>query len=324
MQEVPMNDPFSDHFLWDIDPTIIQLGSHGIRYYGVIFAIGILLGYHIWRRQMARGGHDQEIADRFLVWGVFAVLIGSRLGHCFFYEWEYYLKHPLRILYVWKGGLASHGATIGLIVTVAWFAKRYRYNVVELMDRMAMPATMGAIFVRLGNFMNGEIVGKEFSGAWAVRFQRYVEINQFTYEASHGHLPWVAFALPRHPSPLYEAGGAFVVFLILYFLDRRLRENRPRGLMAGIFLAGYFTFRFLVEFVKEFQSLGRIVRDNELHVLHVEPTSGLTMGQYLSVPFVILGVGMMIWAMKTRRPAAILSPSEEAPKPAKKKKPRRQ
>ncbi|MFH1530509.1 MAG: prolipoprotein diacylglyceryl transferase [Pseudomonadota bacterium] len=306
-----MNDPYSGYFLWNLEPTILELGSHGIRYYGVIFAIGILLGYEIWRRQMRRGGHSPEIADRFLVWGVFAVLIGSRLGHCFFYEYEFYLKHPLEILYVWKGGLASHGATIGLIVTVALYSRKYHYNLVETMDRMAMPATMGAIFVRLGNFMNGEIVGKEFYGAWAVRFQRYVEINQSIYESSHGPLAWVAFPLPRHPSQLYEATGAALVFLVLYLLDRRLKEGRPRGLMAGLFLTGYFTFRFLVEFFKEFQSLGRIVPDQIEHVLRVDPTSGFTMGQYLSLPFIVLGIGMVVWSLKTRKPASVLSPVDK-------------
>ena len=314
-----MTDPYAEHFLWDLEPTILNLGSHGIRYYGVIFAIGILLGYHFWRKQMRRAGHDPEIADRWLVWGVFAVLIGSRLGHCFFYEWEYYLKHP--ILYVWKGGLASHGATIGLITALALYARRYKYNVVEIMDRMAMPATMGAIFVRLGNFMNGEIVGKEFHGAWAVRFQNYIEINQSSYEASHGPLAWVAFPLPRHPSQLYEAAGAALVFLVIYLVARHLKEDRPRGLLAGLFLAGYFSFRFLVEFFKEFQSLGRIIPDQVQHVLRVEPTSGFTMGQYLSVPFIMLGIGLVVWALKTRQSAGVLSPAESAPAP--KPKPKR-
>ncbi len=316
-----MTDPYAEHFLWDLEPTILNLGSHGIRYYGVIFAIGILLGYHFWRKQMRRAGHDPEIADRWLVWGVFAVLIGSRLGHCFFYEWEYYLKHPIRILYVWKGGLASHGATIGLITALALYARRYKYSVVEIMDRMAMPATMGAIFVRLGNFMNGEIVGKEFHGAWAVRFQNYIEINQSSYEASHGPLAWVAFPLPRHPSQLYEAAGAALVFLVIYLVDRHLKEDRPRGLLAGLFLAGYFSFRFLVEFFKEFQSLGRIIPDQVQHVLRVEPTSGFTMGQYLSVPFIMLGIGLVVWALKTRQSAGVLSPAESAPAP--KPKPKR-
>ena len=316
-----MNDPFSDFFLWDLEPTILQLGSHGIRYYGVIFAIGILLGYHLWRRGMTRAGHDPETTDRWLVWGVLAVLIGSRLGHCLFYEPEFYLKHPIRILYVWKGGLASHGATIGLVVALFLYARKYRYSFVEMMDRMAMPATMGAIFVRLGNFMNGEIVGKEFYGAWAVRFQRYVEINQSMYESAHGPLAWVAFPLPRHPSQLYEAAGAALVFLLIYLLDRHLKEDRPRGLMAGLFLTGYFAFRFLVEFVKEFQSLGRIVADPLEHVLRVEPTMGFTMGQYLSIPFFLCGVGLIVWSLRTRHSAGVLSPAEsgaDAPKRRKK------
>ncbi|MBM4371310.1 MAG: prolipoprotein diacylglyceryl transferase [Deltaproteobacteria bacterium] len=314
-----MKDPFSEYFLWNVDPTLIHLGSHGIRFYGVIFAVGILLGYHLWRSQMRRAGHDPLVYDRFLVWGVFAILIGARLGHCIFYQSDYYLRNPVRILYIWTGGLSSHGATIGLMVALTAFARRYRYSVMEILDRFAMSATMGAICVRLGNFVNGEIVGREWYGPWAVRFQRYAEINQSEWERSHGPLSWVAFPLPRHPSQLYEALGGLAVFVLLYLVDRRLKEGRPRGLMAGIFLVGYFSFRFLVEFFKEFQTLGRIVPDHVQHVLRIEPTSGaLTMGQYLSIPFFLIGVGFITWALRTRWPAAQLSPAEAAPRPRKK------
>lgn len=292
--------------LWDIDPTIISIGAHGIRYYGVIFAVGIILGYYFWRKQMLRAGHDPEITDKFLVWGVLAVLIGSRLGHCLFYEPEYYLRHPLRILEIWKGGLASHGATVGLILTLYLYAKRYGFQVTELLDRFAIPTTMGAIFVRLGNFMNGEIVGREWYGPLAVRFQRYVEINQSIYERSHGPLGWTALALPRHPSQLYEALGAFLVFLVLWATDRYLGEKRPRGLMAGLFLTGYFSFRFLVEFVKEYQSQGNLVAFPDEHVIRVVVDSPhlLTLGQILSIPFILAGIAMLVWSRFNHLPAS--------------------
>ncbi len=299
-----MAKDFSQYPLWDLDPTLVHIGSHGIRYYGVIFALGILLGYWFWRKQMTRAGHDAEVTDRFLVWGVLAVLIGSRLGHCLFYEPEYYLRHPLKILEIWNGGLASHGATIGLILALFFYAKRYGFSVMEIFDRFALSATMGAIFVRLGNFMNGEIVGREWYGPWAVRFQRYVEINQSIYEQTHGPLGWMAQALPRHPSQLYEALGATLVFLLILLVDHFWKEKRPRGLLGGMFLVGYFSFRYAVEFFKEFQSQGQLVAFPEEGVIRVVPGTETTIGQHLSVPFILIGVGFLIYAFVKRHPAA--------------------
>ncbi len=291
---------------WELDPTIINIGSHGIRYYGVIFATGILLGYWFWKKQMARAGHDEEIADKFLVWGVLAVLIGSRLGHCLFYEPEYYLSHPWKILEVWKGGLASHGATIGLLFTIFLYARLYKFNYMEIMDRFAMSATMGAIFVRLGNFMNSEIVGKEWDGLFAVKFPRYALMNLSQYNNHNTpRLAWDGInALARHPSQLYEALGAFLVFVAIYLVDWRYKEERPRGLLAGMFLVGYFSFRFVVEFFKEFQSLAKLSPDAAEKVIHVLPTSGFTMGQYLSIPFVVLGLYIIVDALRKKRPAS--------------------
>jgi len=292
--------------IWDLDPDLIRLGPVTIRYYGVLFATGLLLAFYIWRWQMVRGGHDREITERYLVWGVVATLVGSRLGHCFFYEPEVYLADPIRILMVWKGGLASHGATLGLIASLFIYSWKYRFSSLETMDRFAMSATMGALFVRLGNFMNSEIVGKEWHGPLAVRFPRYVQVNQSLLEMRMGHkLSFAAQALPRHPSQLYEALGAIVVFLMMLGTDRILGEKRPRGLMTGLFLAGYFTFRFLVEYVKEFQKYVRLVPDSVDKVIHVHGTAGLTMGQYLSIPFIGLGVVLIVYSLVTRKSASV-------------------
>ena len=294
------------HFLI---PAWGAVGPLKIRFYGVLFASGLFLGYLLWRWQMVQGGHSLEIAERYLVWGVLAVLIGSRLGHCLFYEPEIYLKNPIKILFVWEGGLASHGATLGLVVSMWLYSKRYQYSFLEMIDRLAMPATMGALFVRLGNFMNSEIVGKVWDGPWAVRFPRYTQINQNILESRMGRaLPFEALALPRHPSQLYEALGAIIIFGALLLVNRVLKERRPRGLMGSLFLMGYFLFRFLVEFFKEFQSLANLRAVDSLRVIYVEPTAGITMGQWLSVPFFAAGVALFIYALKKKDPASHPSP----------------
>jgi len=295
--------------VWALDPDLISLGPITIRYYGILFATGLLLGFYLWRWQMNLGKHNPEVAEKFLVWGVITVLVGSRLGHCLFYEPDRYLRNPIEILYITKGGLASHGAAIGLVLSVILYAWRYGFSKLEIMDRFAMSVTSGALFVRLGNFMNSEIVGKEWTGAWAIRFPRYTAINQSILEHRVGKpLGWVAEALPRHPSQLYEALGALAVFLVLLGTDRGLGEKRPRGLMAGLLLIGYFSFRFLVEYFKEFQKHARLVADSTAHVIHVQGTAELTMGQILSIPFVLLGLGLVAYSLIKRLPAAVPSP----------------
>jgi phosphatidylglycerol:prolipoprotein diacylglycerol transferase len=299
----------SDFPIWNIDPDLISLGPITIRYYGVLFATGLLLGYYLWRWQMLRAKHDPVVTEKFLVWGVVTVLVGSRLGHCLFYEPEIYLAEPWKILLVWKGGLASHGAAFGLVLALILYAWRYGYSKLEIMDRFAMSVTMGALFVRLGNFMNSEIVGREWWGPWAVRFPRYEAINQNIFEHRVGRpLGYVVEALPRHPSQLYEALGALIIFLVLLAVDKLLGEKRPRGIMAALLLIGYFSFRFGVEFFKEFQpSPIPLALDAEAHVLRVAVEEGMTKGQLLSVPFVLFGIGMLVYALVKRLPAAVKS-----------------
>jgi phosphatidylglycerol---prolipoprotein diacylglyceryl transferase len=243
-------------FLFDLDPALAHLE---IRYYGIIFAAALYLGYLLWRWQMLRGGHSQKLADRFVVWGVIAVVAGSRLGHCLFYEPERYLRDPLSILYVWQGGLSSHGAAIALAVALLAFARREGLSRLDVLDRFSMSAALGAAAVRLGNFLNSEIVGRPTTVPWAVVFKRVDRVT-------------------RHPSQLYELAIGLVVLFVLYMADRRAgRESRPAGLLAGLFLSLYFLARFFVEFVKEPQS-------------GFEAGLPLTMGQILSIPGFLAGV----------------------------------
>ncbi len=259
----------SPGIVFDFDPKLVSLGPITIRYYGVIFAATLLIGYALFWRQMRRGGHSQELANTFLIWGVLGTVAGARLGHCLFYNPGFFLSDPLKVFRVWEGGLASHGATAGIFLALLLFAKRYHLSLIELMDRTAMSAAVGAAGIRLGNFLNSEIVGRATDLPWAVRFMR-------------SDVDYGLFA--RHPSQLYEFGLGLFVLLVIYLADRWAgREERPKGLLCGLFFTIYFAGRFAVEFVKEYQALS---------------DSWLTMGQYLSIVPFTCGVVLLFWAWR--------------------------
>lgn len=267
--------------VWDIDPVLLRLGPVQVRYYGLLFVATLLGGWQIWRWQMLRGGYSEQQAERFFWWGVGAVIIGSRLGHMFFYEWDRVVADPLSILYIWQGGLASHGATIGLMLVLYIYSRAEKIPVAEVTDRFAMAAALGATLVRIGNFFNSEIVGRKTDVPWAVKFPR----SAYDYRLPLELVP------ARHPSQLYEAAMGATILGILYLVDRRLGEKRPRGLLSALFLLLYFSGRFAVEFVKEFQTL--------------DPNrSPLTMGQWLSLPFFLMGVIWLSVVLKQARQTA--------------------
>jgi len=280
-----------------LDPIILTLGPLQLRYYGLIFASMLYLGFLFWRWQLLRGGYSSDLADRYLIWGVISVLAGSRLGHCLFYQADYYLANPVEILYFWKGGLASHGATIGLMVGMLGFSIRYRMRFIEVLDRFSISATGGAALVRLGNFFNSEIVGRVTDSPLGVKFLRHdchsMGLCQiFETDNPEAHARWaelVERTPARHPSQLYEFALGMFVMLSLYMIDRWAgREKRPLGLMAGSFLAIYFFGRFFVEYFKEYQ----------IDQLKAET---FTMGQYLSVLPFLVGVGIITWSLVARK-----------------------
>ena len=297
--------------VWDIDPNFFHLpeflGGRGIRYYGVLYALTIMGAFYIWNWQMLRANYPQKQTDRFLTWGVVACIGGARLGHCLFYEPERYLSDPIRILYFWEGGLASHGATIALIGALVLYARIYKMTIREVLDRFSLCAAWGATCVRLGNFMNSEIVGRVSDGPLKVKFPRYefyhlgvkpepcdvpcAEVTSAVCDVFNGQCLSYANVAWRHPSQLYEAFLGIFMFVLLYLIDRKYKENRPLGLMGFTFIAVYFTGRFIVEYFKEYQSL-------------TAGQSALTMGQYLSIPMVIIGVMGLIHALKKHGEAA--------------------
>jgi len=262
--------------VWSPDPVLIEIGPVTIRWYGLLFAIALMGAFHIWRWQALRGGRTEKEAEALLTIGVIATIVGTRLGHVFFYDAARYLHHPITILYFWKGGLSSHGGTIGLAIGLGYFSWRYKMHYVETLDRFSMGAAWAAFCVRLGNLVNSEIVGRVTDVSWAFKFPRHdrgLPLDQ---------VPW------RHPSQIYEMALGLFVLAVLYLVDRKLGEKRPLGLLASLFFLLYFSGRFCVEFFKAYQTL--------------RPTrSPITMGQTLSIPFIIVGAVGLVYVLKRAR-----------------------
>ncbi len=291
-------------FVWDVSPILLHLGPIQVRYYGLVFALMMIGGYYLWQWQMLRGGHTQAEAEGFFLWGAVAVIAGSRLGQVLFYDPARYLAHPIEILYVWRGGLASHGATLGLVLVLVLYARHLKLSKLEVLDRFSMSAALGATMVRFGNFMNSEIVGRVTDVPWAVKFPRCIYDSRLPLDLVPG----------RHPSQIYEVFLGLFVLLSLYLVDRKYKEERPVGLLAFLFFVLYFSGRFVVEFFKEYQTLS-------------PDRSVLTMGQWLSIPFVLIGAYGLFRTLRAPVPTSSLRPApveqERARKVAKKVKPKR-
>lgn len=255
--------------VWDFDPVMVRFMGLTIHYYGVLFAIGIYIGYLLWHWQMTKHGFTEKQSEDFVLFGFLAVIIGSRLGHCLFYDPKMYLSNPIEIIKFWKGGLASHGATIALLLTLYLYHRVKKIPLWQLCDCFAMSAAVGAIAVRIGNFLNSEIVGRVTDVPWAMKFVRFERV-----------------ALPRHPSQLYEIALGVIVLVVLLIADRHYKIKRPIALLSSLFLSCYFTGRFIVEFFKEYQVL--------------PDTFPLTMGQILSIPFALGGYFLLYQASQHR------------------------
>lgn len=291
---------------WDLDPILLHLGPLQIRYYGVLFAATIYTGFYVWRRQALRNGETPAFAEDFLWWGVIAIVGGARIGHCFFYEPHTYLANPIEILKFWKGGLASHGALVGLVLALWLFSRKYNRTWFRVADYLAPGIAIAAGGVRLGNFFNSEIVGRVTDAPWGVQFLRYCQME--------GIAP--AACLPRHPSQIYEFAMGVVTYGVLTLLEKRDIRRAGSGFLAGSFLAIYFSFRFLVEFVKEFQT-EQLRTEGPLGA--IEQTIGMhfTMGQWLSLIPVAAGLWLIARALLQQKeafPAAV--PYVEQPEPA--------
>jgi len=256
------------------NPSAFEFGPIAVRWYGLMYLVGfvawLLLG-RLRARRRPELGYTARDLDDILFYGVLGVVLGGRLGYVLFYKFAEYLHDPIRIFYVWEGGMSFHGGFLGVILAMAWYAQRTKRHWFSVTDFIAPLVPVGLGAGRLGNFINAELWGRPTDVPWAMIF------------------PGVD-AQPRHPSQLYEfALEGVALFLILWIFSSR---PRPLGAVSGLFLIGYGTFRFLVEYTRE--------PDSYLGVLAM----GWTMGQWLSLPMILGGLTMLAWAYTRARPAA--------------------
>lgn len=259
--------------VWDIDPELIRIGGFAIRYYSLLFAGGLILGYHIVKKMYLQENKSIEDLDRLTLYIFIGTVLGARLGHCLFYEPDYYLSHPLEMIlpFRWEDGefeftgyqgLASHGGIFAVFIAIWLHCRQSKDRFFNVLDKVSVAGALAGCFIRLGNFMNSEILGKATDGTWGVIFERVDNV-------------------PRHPAQLYEAGAYFLIFLLLRYLyttDLKKRE----GMIFGLFFTLLFIARFIIEFFK-------------INQVDFEDAMALNMGQWLSVPFIIGGIGVMIW-----------------------------
>jgi prolipoprotein diacylglyceryl transferase len=252
---------------WSVSPEIFHLGPVSVRWYGFLFAMAFVAGYIIMSWVFKKEGRPKTDLEQLSVYMIFGTVIGARLGHCLFYNPEYYLSNPIEILKVWEGGLASHGAAIGIIIAIYLFSnKKKNYSMLWVLDRIVIVVALAGTFIRLGNLFNSEIIGIQTDVSWAFIFTSVDD-------------------LPRHPAQLYESIAYLIIFIILFLIYYKGIKKNKKGLLFGLFLVLVFTFRFFIEFVKENQS-------------GFEEGLVLNMGQILSIPFVLMGLIFILKSFK--------------------------
>jgi prolipoprotein diacylglyceryl transferase len=248
--------------VWNVSPEIFRIGIFAPRWYGLLFALSFYVGYLILTGVFNKEGVPIKVLDSLVLYVGIAVLIGARLGHCLLYEPGYYLQHPLEMLKIWQGGLASHGAAAGILIAIYIFSKRYKKPYLWVLDRVVIATALAGFFIRMGNLMNSEIIGVETTLPWGFIFAQNLE------------------TVPRHPTQIYEALAYLAIFILLFGIYRKKGTTLRDGFYSGVFLALVFFARFLIEFVKNTQ-------------VDFEKSMFLNMGQLLSIPFII--TGLVLW-----------------------------
>ena len=260
-----------NEIVWNVDPTLVSFGPFSVRWYGLAFAVGFILGYNIVARMFKHEGAPEKWLGILLTYVVIATIVGARLGHVFFYEWDYYSAHPEKIFKIWEGGLASHGGTIAIIIALflfSWFVTKKPASWV--FDKIVVAIALVGGLIRLGNLMNSEIYGGPTDLPWGFVFVRDGQ------------------TVAAHPTQIYEALCYFALFaLLMWMYWKRNAEERP-WLITGIFFIGIFLPRFLIEYVKNVQ----VQSEYEMIAKY-----GMNMGQALSIPFILLGIFLVVWAM---------------------------
>ncbi len=275
---------------WDVSPEIID-GYRTPNLYGLLFVSGLIIGYFVIKRMFKKENVKENVLDKLVMYVVIATIVGARLGHVLFYGPYFdtldsygnvtergYFSHPLDIIKVWEGGLASHGGAIALLIALWIFTKKVSFKpFMWVLDRLSAPIAIAACFIRLGNLVNSEIVGDVTTVPWGFRFM----FNDCT---NPGGCSWSEIPV-RHPAQLYEAICYVIIFAVLMFMYWKRSAWRKPGLLFGTFLILLFTARFFVEFIK----LGQTDRDAHL---------ALNTGQMLSIPFVLAGIYILLKAIK--------------------------
>ena len=287
---------------WTASPNLFD-GFVTVRWYGLMFAIGFLIGYEIVYRIFKHEGAPEKWLGSLFIYVVVATILGARLGHVFFYDWAYYSQHPGEILKVWEGGLASHGGTAGILIAIWIFSRLVsKRPMLWTLDRLVVPVGLVAALIRIGNLMNHEIYGGETNLPWG--FQFVDNIHQWMQGAEP------IFTAPSHPTQIYEALCYLITFGVCMYMYWKRNAQEREGLIFGVFMLGIFVPRFLIEFIKNVQEPWEIAMRQNI---------GLDQGQLLSIPFIVLGIWLIIRAM--RRPRVALEyPNEFSDAENKKKK----
>ncbi len=259
---------------WDVNPEIFRIGSFAIRWYGLLFASGFLFGYIIMHKIFKNENLPDASLDRLTIYMAVGVIVGARLGHCLFYEPRYYLSHPVEILKIWHGGLASHGAAIGILLAIWYFVRKEKKDYTWAIDRIAIVVALAGFFIRIGNLMNSEIYGIETTLPWGFVFLRNGE------------------NVPKHPTQIYEALAYLLIFILLLRSYWRKKGEHIQGTIISLAIILIFIARFFIEFLKEDQ-------------VEFEQGMTLNMGQLLSIPFIIAGIVWLYYSLKNKKRAVI-------------------
>lgn len=267
-----------NYIRWNPDPEIINIFGISIRYYGLLFVSGLILCIYILGWIYKRENLPSEHLEKLAIFGMIGIIAGARLGHCLFYEPSYYLSHPLEMIlpltflpdggikFTGYQGLASHGGVLGLLIALYFYSRKTKHSMLDAIDLIAVVAGLSFGFIRLGNFMNSEIIGIPTTLPWGVIFERVDNI-------------------PRHPAQLYEAISYLVIFAIMMILYKKFRDRLKNGFFFGLGSVLFFPARILIEFVKENQ-------------VGFEDEMALNMGQLLSLPFILVGIGFIIYSLR--------------------------
>ncbi len=252
------------YITWNASPEIFSIGPITLRWYGLFFALGFLIGLYIVRKMFEAEKAPEEWLDKAFIYMVVGTVLGARLGHVFFYEWDYYAQHLTEIPMVWRGGLASHGGAIGIILALWIYSRRVtKKSILWILDKVAVPTALAGCFIRLGNLMNSEIYGLPTDVAWAFIFTK-------------------VDAIPRHPVQLYESISYLISFILLYYTYWYTEKRHKLGYLFGLFMVLIWGFRFVLEYFKSDQGGFQNAFGNVL-----------TTGQLLSIPFFIVGLYFM-------------------------------